>query len=471
MDVIGVADRHDPARRLGASYRDPSGFVFQRDGALYRQVNRVYQPDYDKLTASGLYQSLVGDGLIVANEEADVPPAEPETAYKVLKPERVPFVSYPYEWSFGQLKDAALLTLEVHRRALGAGMALKDASAYNVQFVGARPVFIDTLSFEAVRERPWAAYGQFTRHFLAPLALMSLRHVGLGRMLRVWLDGLPLDVASALLPRRTYLSPSLLLHVHLHARAVAGHSDGRTRTAKTPPAFSARSLKEQAGHLESAVRALRWEPEGTEWADYYADSGYAAPAFEHKRRFVARFLDETRPATVWDVGANTGEFSRLASERGAYTVAFDVDPACVERNYRASAGRGEARMLPLLLDALDPSPALGWMNRERQSLFERGPADACLALAAVHHLAVSGNVPLGQVAEFFARAGKTLVVEFVPKADSQFQRLMGLRDDIFTDYSQDSFEAAFGRYFSTVRAERLVESRRTIYEMTALPRG
>jgi hypothetical protein len=343
-------------------------------------------------------------------------------------------------------------------------MSLKDCSAYNVQFRDGRPVFIDTLSFETLRERPWVAYRQFTQHFLAPLALMSRRHVGLGRMLRNHLDGIPLDLASALLPRRTYLSPHLLIHIHLHARAVSGLSN--KPASKREHRMSVNALKAQAEGLEAAVRALDWAPRGTEWADYYGDSGYARAAFEHKQRFVARFLDETRPSSVWDIGANTGEFSRLACERGVPTVAFDVDPACVERNYRDSVARGETQMLPLLLDALDPSPPLGWMNRERLSLFERGPAAACLALAAVHHLAVSGNVPLVQIAEFFARIGRSLVIEFVPKSDPQFQRLMVAREDVFTDYSQESFEAAFAHYFTIDHSERLVESQRTLYTMT-----
>ena len=194
-----------------------------------------------------------------------------------------------------------------------------------------------------------------------------------------------------------------------------------------------------------------------------------AAAFEQKHRFVARFLESHKPSSVWDIGANNGEFSRIACERGIPTIAFDVDPACVEQNYLDSVKRHETLMLPLVLDVLNPSPSLGWMNRERMSLFERGPADACLAMAVVHHLAVTGNVPLVQVAEFFRRIGNSLAIEFVPKSDPQYQRLMGIRDDIFEDYSQEAFEEAFGRHFTIDRSERLSESERTLYEMTAKP--
>jgi hypothetical protein len=459
--------------RVAASFRDPSGFVFERDGLLLRQVNQVYRPHYDRLMASGLYDSLVSDGLLVSHEEVGEAPLDPSRAYKVLAPERVAFISYSYEWCFGQLKDAALLTLEVHRRALAHGRALKDASAYNVQFRDGRPVFVDTLSFEPVRERPWVAYRQFTEHFLAPLALLSRVHIGLWKLLRAYPEGVPLDVAARLLPWRSILSPSLLLHVHLHARAIRGVSATARPVEAREGSFPLRSHSALVESLESAVKSQRWEPRGTVWADYYADSGYAAAAFEHKRRFVARFLDEAQPRTVWDVGANTGEFSRLAAERGISTVAIDVDPGCVERLYRdvVKPGGAGSKVLPLLIDALDPSPARGWMGRERMSLFERGPAGACLALATVHHLAVGGNVPLDQIAAFFRRLAPRLVVEFVPKSDPQFRRLMAAREDVFDDYSQEAFETAFIRLFAVDRAERLTDSERTIYEMSARSSG
>jgi hypothetical protein len=452
--------------RLGASFRDPSGFVFRREGRILRQVNRVYQPHYDRLMSSGLYQELVDARLLVPHSEVDDEPEVPTLAFKVIEPERLPFITYPYEWCFSQLKDAALLTLEIQRRALAHGMSLKDCSGYNVQFRDGKPVFIDTLSFEVLRERPWVAYRQFTQHFLGPLALMSRTHIGLGKLLRTNLDGVPLDVASAILPRRSYLSPSLLIHLHLHAKAVSGLS-ASTGDGKPAPAMKLNSLQALAESLESAVKAQTWEPKGTEWADYATNNSYTSAASEHKRGFVGRFLDETKPGSVWDVAANTGEYSRLAAERGIPTVAFDIDPAAVERNYRDSTARGETRMLPLLTDVLDPSPSLGWLGRERMSLFERGPADACLALALIHHMAISGNIPLDQAAEFFQKVGRRLVIEFVPKTDSQFRRMMQSRDDVFDDYSQASFVAAFERYFSIDRAEQVAESERVLYAMTA----
>jgi hypothetical protein len=454
--------------REPGSFRDPSGFMFERGGVLFRQVNMAYRADYDLQVSSGLDRSLIVDGWAIPHREVDEPPSDPVRAYKVIQPERVPFVSYPYEWCFGQLKAAALLTIAVQRRALAHGMALKDASAFNIQFLGGRPIFIDTLSFEAYPEgKPWVAYRQFCRHFLAPLALMSRVDVRLNQLFRPSLEGIPLDLASRLLPWRSRLNPRLLLHIHLHAGAERAYAQGGP-TAKPQP-FSRGAMLGLLDNLEAAVGSLSWEPRETEWAEYYDETNYTDAATARKLQIVGELLDQVRPATVWDLGANTGRFSRLAADRGAYTIAFDVDPACVEKNYREVAAREERTLLPLWLDLLNPSPALGWDHGERASLLDRGPADLAMALAVVHHLAISGNVPLERIASFLRRACRTLIIEFVPKSDSQVQRLLASRIDVFDQYNRDNFEAAFVEHFSIDRAEPIVESERTLYLMRARP--
>ena len=298
-----------------ASFRDPSGFLFQQEGVIYRQVNLAYKDDYDHLMGSGLYQSLVDDSLLIPHQEVSVESPAPELAYRIIKPEPVPFISYPYEWCFSQLKDAALTTLKIQKTALDFGMSLKDCSAYNIQFRNGRPIFIDTLSFEKYREgQPWVAYRQFCQHFLAPLAVMSCKDVRLNQLLRVYIDGMPLDLASSLLPIGTRFKFSLLSHIHLHARSQSHFAD-RTVNIKSRR-LSRIGLLGIIASLESAVKKLKWQPAGTEWADYYQDTNYSPQAFEHKKAIVAGFLDRVRPSTVWDLGANVGIFSRLAGERG-----------------------------------------------------------------------------------------------------------------------------------------------------------
>ncbi len=449
--------------RVSGSFRDPDGFVFVRDGTLYRQVNRTYELNYHKLIGSGLYEELTRRQLLIPHTEAATDPAEPVTAFKVLKPEPVSFVSYPYEWSFAQLKDAALLTLRIQAIALNYGMSLKDSSAYNIQFYQGRPILIDSLSFETREEgEPWVAYRQFCQHFLAPLALAALTGVHLSRLLQTCLDGIPLDHASRLLPFRSRFRLSLLTHIHLHARTQK-HFEGKT--VSTRRRVSQRGLVGIIDHLRSAVRSLEWRPGKTVWSSYYQETNYSQQALEHKEKIVAGFLDRASPSGVWDLGANTGLFSRIASKKGIPTVAFDSDPVAVQANYLNCRKEGERNLLPLLMDLTNPSPSVGWLHQERLSFLQRGPIDTALALALVHHLAITNNVPVAGIAHFFSLFCNCLIIEFVPKHDSQVQRMLAMRKDVFEDYSQKTFEEEFERQFSILEAVPVRDSQRTLYFM------
>jgi hypothetical protein len=453
---------------LGASFRDPSGFVFEREGVLYRQVNRSYAADYDRLLSSGLYDALVERGLLIAHDEVSVAPTGRGDPYRIIRPRRVPFVSYPYEWCFGELKDAALATLEIQQIALDFGMTLKDASAYNIQIDQGRPVFIDTLSFEVYREgAPWVAYRQFCQHFLAPLALIVYRDVGFGQLARVELDGVRLALARSLLPARAWLRIQLFLHIWLHAgfqRRFEGAASEDATAPKQRP-LSRKNLDNLLAGLRSACASLDWKPEGTEWASYYEGDSYTDEGDEDKAAVVGSHLDRVQPAEVWDLGANTGRFSRISSGRGIYTVSFDVDPACVERNYREARRSKETRLLPLVMDLVNPSPALGWAHEERFSLAERNSADLVMALALIHHIAISNNVPLTRIASYFARLAEHLIIEFVPKSDPKVKILLATREDVFPTYTQEGFEEAFSSAFEIVDVHSVKGSERTIYLM------
>ncbi|MGH9465153.1 MAG: SAM-dependent methyltransferase [Thermoanaerobaculia bacterium] len=447
--------------RLGASFRDPSGFLFTRDGTLYRQVDRSGEAAYRRLMESGLYQALVDRTLLIPHREVDVPPAEPGAAL-LLAPERVAFVSHPYEWCFSELQEAALATLAAQRLALAHGMWLKDASAFNVQFHDGRPLLIDTLSFDLYPEgRPWVAYRQFCQHFLAPLALMACRDLRLGRLSAAHLDGVPLDLACALLPHSARLRPGLLLHLYLHAASQRRHA-GRGAAPSTYR-MSRRALEGLCESLERAIRRPRWRGQASMWSEYYGDTNYSAAAFAHKRELVGDFLSRVRPASLWDLGANTGLFSRQAAAAGIPTLAFDADPVAVELAFRECRRLGERRVLPLCLDLTNPSPALGWAHAERASLVERGPAGAVLALALVHHLAIGNNVPLQSVAALIARLTGAAIVEWVPKEDSQVKRLLASREDVFREYARGPFEAAFTAHFALAAQAPIRDSCRILY--------
>lgn len=446
---------------LTASFRDPSGFVFRDGGIVKRQVNPRFRSDFDALMSSGLHSALTEGALLVGHAME----REDEDGTLVLVPEQVPFVSYPYEWSVGQWRDAARVTLRAQGVALDHGMTLRDASAFNVQFLHGRPVLIDTLSF-GLREEgmPWAAYRQFCQHFLAPLALMTLVDVRLGQLLREHLDGVPLDLASALLPGRTRLQAGLQLHLHAHARSQRRHAGDSTATSRVKGRFSLNAFRGLVDSLESTVAKLSWDPPESTWVDYYDGDSYEDESFAHKRELVGAFLREEAPGTVWDLGANTGVFSRIAADLGARVIAFDFDASAVEVHYRQLADRG-LDVLPLVMDLTNPSPGLGWHHAERDSLTERGPADAALALALIHHLAIAGNVPLTRIARWFADLAAALVVEFVPKSDAKVQRLLATRADVFDDYCTDGFEAAFAERFAIVRREQVRGSERVLYLM------
>lgn len=462
-----MTNQNPGSGQLSASFRDPSGFLFWRNGTLYRQINRQYEGEYARLMESGLYDRLVKAGLLLTHVEVDEPAEQPDLAFKLIQPERVPFISYPYEWSFGQLKDAALATLSIQRRALKAGMSLKDASAYNIQFVRGKATLIDTLSFEVYKEgQPWVAYRQFCQHFLAPLALMALRDVRLNQLLRIYIDGVPLDLASQLLPARTRWNFGLLTHIHLHAGAQKRYAGAEVKSRRAT--MSRQAMTGLIDSLESTIRKLEWKPGGTEWGNYYDITNYSDAAFEHKKELVREWSARLQPSLVWDLGANRGVFSRVAGASGAYVVSSDIDPTAVEQNYRQVKDEKTPNLLPLLLDLTNPSPSIGWGNEERDSFLGRGPADMVLALALIHHLAISNNVPLPQLAEFFAKVGKWLVIEFVPKADSQVQKLLVSREDIFPGYTREGFEEAFGRCFRIREAVPVRESERILYLLERL---
>jgi SAM-dependent methyltransferase len=444
---------------------------------VYRQVQASFAEDWDAFLDSGLYARLREESLILAHEEVEVSLAAAPAAHRVIRPDALEFVSYPYEWSFSQLKDAALLTLRAQALASAYGMTLRDASAYNVQFQAGRPVLIDSLSFERAQPgRPWVAYRQFCEHFLAPLALMARVDIRLGSLLRDHLEGVPLDLAARLLPRRTRLSFGLGPHIHLHARAQRRHARAQGRHAgagraggqtvdENTPSMSASRLATLVESLRSTVEGLDWEPVGTVWADYAEHTSYDDAATAAKEAAVTAALTTVGGRRAWDLGANTGRYSQLAADLGYRVVALDVDPGAVERHYRRLRQAARGDILPLLADLANPSPAQGWASAERASLLARADGDVVLALALVHHLAIGGNVPLHMIAALLAWLAPHAIVEFVPKEDAMVQRLLASRRDVFPDYTMAGFRDAVSGHFEIVAETPVEGTARTIFHL------
>ena len=457
---------------LPSSFRDPSGRIFEKDGRIYRNIHLGYQDNYEYFINSKLYDKLVDKGWMVPHEEVTVPLSVSSQCltYKTIMPDMIQFISYPYEWCFSQLKDAATITLKIQLLALKHKMMLKDASAFNIQFQNGRPVLIDTLSFEKLEDgEPWMAYQQFCKHFLAPLTLMSRIDSRINQLSKNFIDGIPLDLASKLLPKKTWLRPMDLIHLHLHAWMQRKHSSTKNgekqKKKKKSVSVSEAGVKGLIESLLRSVKRIKRPREQTEWGDYYNDTNYSKRGLRHKAETVDKLIDRIQARSIWDLGANNGFFSRLGSNKNSKVISMDGDHGAVEYNYREGRKNNEKNILPLIMDLTNPSGGIGFNNIERSALIERGPADMVLALALIHHLAISNNTPFELLSNFFAKCGRTLIIEFVPKDDSQVQRVLSSRKDIFSEYTQEKFEQAFAKDFEFHDKIQIDDSKRSIYRM------
>ncbi|MCL5744059.1 MAG: SAM-dependent methyltransferase [Acidobacteria bacterium] len=442
-----------------ASFRDPAGYVVFDRGLYKRVVARHGEHDYERLIGSGLYESLVRDNLLVSHREetTDLDDVH-DQVHKLLTPAQIHFISYPYEWCFTQLKDAALLTLQIQERAMSFGMSLKDASAFNVQFHEGRPLFIDTLSFEEDQDRPWVAYEQFCRHFLAPLSLMRSRSLSLNKLLAVHLDGVPLGLASRLLGVSSYLRPGVLLHVHLHARAQ--RSQSRAGEAQQ----SGRKAKLQIlRSLRQTIENLRL-PRGTsEWSEYTTRSDhYPDTSASFKLEYVSRALECVKPGLVYDLGGNAGVYSHLAAAHGCRCVLYDADPLCIEHAYLREKESGSGLILPLVVDLANPTPAVGLNLSERACTFDRARGSLVLALALVHHLRLRYNIPFRRMADLLAKFGDRLVVEFVGPDDPMARQMLARKRTPPDDYSLEAFISAFSSRFRLLDRAPIPGMQRTL---------
>lgn len=443
-----------------SSFRDPSGFVFQKDGIIYRQINVQYIDTYRMLMDGGLYKLLVKHRLMVPHEE--VIDGANDVGNLHIRPKRIPFISYPYEWCFSQYKQAAITTLQIHLYALEHGMVLKDSSAYNIQFLNGYAVLVDTLSFERYREGyPWGAYGQFCRHFLAPLLLMARVDLRLSKLMMSYIDGIPLDLADSMLRGKQGLFE--LGHIRLHARSITHHGEDGKKKRIADITVNKRKVIAMLQSILSFINKLTPKKVVTEWSDYYKRTNYTEFATNIKKNIVSAYLNSLEKcSSVWDFGANDGQYSRLALARGSHVVAFDIDHNAVERNFMEIFKTHEA-LLPLVLDLTNPSPSIGFANRERVIIGARQKPDVILMLAVIHHLAISNNLPFEIIAQWVSSLCNYLIIEFVPKEDSQVQILLCTREDIFTDYTEKTFENVFTKYFTLVNKQAIEGSSRILY--------
>lgn len=466
----------EPTTRNAASFRDPSGFVFEHDGRVFRAVDDGCMAEMRELSEGGLLEELVDAGHLVPTRIIDDPLEHYALAEAFpghagfLEHRRVEYLSYPYEWSFAMLVDAGLLTLDLQVKLLQKGHSLKDATAYNVQFVTGRPVFIDVASIERPnRQDVWIALGQFGRMFTLPLLLNHKK----GHQLRAYflanLDGRDVADVRAAFNWMELFRPSLLLDITLpywlarpEARTdkVRHHSDRTGRTPKQAgPSAQIMNLKRLRAKLQRLRR--RHQPSG-HWSNYTQTCSYTDAAEGGKMDAVKAFLGVQKPATVLDLGCNTGQYSVLAAEIGATVIAVDADPDVVDTLYRHVHER-RLPILPLCIDIANPSPAIGFCNRERTRFMERARAECVLALALIHHLHVSANLPFNAICDLLAQlTTDTLVLEFVPQDDVMFRRLMRFRVDLYQDYTLEKCMKTFSERFELICRVPVPDSPRTL---------
>ncbi len=447
-----------------SSYRDPAGFLFYSDGVLYRQVNKIFAGDFLQFTEGGLYQQLVQTNLLIPHQVVNLNFTLSKNWHQTVQPEIIPFISFPYEWSFDMLKDAALLTLRLAQEAMNFGMMLKDASAYNIQLHKGKMIFIDSLSFEAWNEtKPWIAYRQFCQQFLGPLAVMHYHQTAMQTLLLAYPDGVPVEVAAKLLPWRSKLHLHTYLHLHLHSK-MATKKNNREDSREH---FSAGKMKNLLQSLIQAVQSYQLGATSGVWSGYYNEALQRDDYVAQKKEIIAAWLSQLQIKTAIDIGANEGNFSLLLAEKNIEVIAADFDHYSINRLYAQVKARGIKNILPLVMDFTSPSPAIGVNNQERESFLNRTKVDLVLALAVVHHLAIGKNVSFDSVAAMFSKLGGQLIVEFIPKTDEKIQLMLQQKKDLYEWYSLENFMAAFEKYFTVTTYQKVGGTERILFLMAA----
>jgi hypothetical protein len=444
-----------------ASFRDPSGFIFSCNDTFYRHVNSSYENDFIAFMQSGLYRSLIKSKLLISHEEVKENLSGHDTWYTTLLPEQLRYISYPFEWSYDMLKDAALTTLNAAKEALQFDMILKDASAYNIQFHDGKMTLIDSLSFEKYDGKSaWVAYRQFCEHFLAPLAYMSYFQSSSQYFLFANTEGLDLKLIKSILPFRSKFNLSILLHIHFHAN----FSNSR-KQPRFAPNFSSSKLKQLLQNLEQSILSLKFSPPTTVWSRYYDEASQREGYLDNKKQIVFDWISTISAKTAIDLGANDGIFSEMLALQDIFTISSDNDGAVVNNLYNRIKKNNIKNIHPLLINLSNPTPQFGVNNEERQSFVQRTKVDLVLALAVIHHLAIGKNIPLIAISKFFSTLGKTLIVEFIPKTDEKISVMLTNRKDVFPNYTEEFFLKSFSSHFKVVKNEKIRESERKLYLM------
>jgi precorrin-6B methylase 2 len=453
------------------SFRDRHGRVFYVDGGVYRGLSAKALADWESLSQTDFFGRAMARGDIITTQPVNPDriastPSDAGTWAGVLKHDTVPFVSYPYEWSFSMLRDAARLHLRLLAEALDEDFTLKDASAYNVQWLGAAPVFIDIPSFERRPPgHPWAGYRQFCQLFLFSFVLHAYKGVSFRPWLRGQIDGIEPHTMAGLFTGRFHFKPGVLTHIALQAKlqAKTGDTKRNVKADLERAGFNKAMIQANVNRLRRLVDRLTWRQSKSEWSHYTELDHYSDADKSAKDDFVYRAVATRHWASVWDIGANTGEFSRIAANHADYVVAMDADELAVERMYLSLRERQASRILPLVVDLADASPALGWRGMERKSLTQRQAPQLTMCLALIHHIVIGANIPLPEFVDWLAELNSALIIEFIGKQDPMAQQLLRNKDDVYEDYDETIFEDSLNRAYTIADKQTLGNGNRTLY--------
>ena len=451
------------SKRNTSSFRDPSGYVFIEDNTIRRVINPIYFKQYKALTNSGFYNTLFEKKYLIPHKT--ISQSEDQI---IIEAQKIPFINYPYEWSFLQYKHAALLTLKIQKLCLQNNFTLKDASAFNVTFHKGKPIFIDTLSFDFYKENnPWIAYKQFIMHFLGPLVLTKYFGQEHLKTLALNLEGISLQKLSKLLPFKSYLSPTLLTNIHLLAKYDKKYESNKKTINNN---LSKASQIKLIDGLYDYILNLSVN-EKTEWDHYYNQINYIEVAYQLKKDFVKDWFLSIKGKSLIDIGGNDGTFSRELKELADFMIVADVDANAVEQNYKQILKNKEKSILPFVADVLNPAANYGFNNQERFSFIDRvkeAKLDGCLALAVIHHITLSGNIPFALSAQFFSKMAPNLLIEFPTRQDSWVQFLLDSKREFknhFDFYNEENFEREYSVYFEIVKKEKIASSERILYSL------
>ncbi len=456
-------------KRVESSFRDPSGYVYKHGERIYRTIRSRAEKDYQLLRDAGIYEQLIKSGKLIFSKE--ISPngfqfLDPDVKY-IVEHQKLPIITYPYEWPFNALKAAALFHLELQLQLLNLNVVLSDASAYNVQFVGARPIFIDFLSFRAYQDGEyWLGHRQFCEHFLFPLILRSLRGISHNTWLRGSPEGLSLENVMELIPFRSKLSLRVMMHLllpHWLKKRAMKQTKTKLPTAVTHHRLPKNTYASILKQLHKWIVSLHTpKSQRSTWGDYTLLSSYSINEADEKIAFVKRFTQAIQPEILLDLGCNNGEYSELALANGAKSVVgIDSDPQACDFAFTRASLKG----LPLnvlQLDMTNPSPPQGWRGEEFQSLNSRLCADGLLALAVLHHFVLGKNIPLASVVDYLIKLSPQGIIEFVDKFDEQVQKMLKFREDIFSDYTKENFLATVRASAEIVEMKEVKKSNRLL---------